>query len=129
MWFVAACSGLVLGGLIESVFLARQGRVTAAKVVALSIVTLIYVWTCIECIALGWRILRARFKKEASQARARNEASEAQVRNKASRALRLFGGILTLSLFSMSCWGALREDDYKKFLAVRLFVDTAAGLY
>lgn len=112
LWLAAVGSGAVLALLIGSVFLSRQGRLGAANVFALSAVTLVHVWSSIECMAtlyVVWKVLRS--------------WGPAQQKPSAPFGygdLLWFVGVLIISLSSMSSWAALWEDDYRKFLAVSL---------
>lgn len=105
MWlgFAAASSLAVLGLLLGSVFLARQGRPEAAKILALSAATLVHVWSSIECMVTlcgMWRVLKT--------------WGPAQDLG----CFLWFISALVISLSSIGCWATLREDDYQKFLAV-----------
>jgi hypothetical protein len=104
LWLAAAGSVLVLGLLFLSVFLAQRGELLAAKIFALVAVTLVHLWSSIECMFTlleVWKFLKTWGLKHGYN-------------------LLLFVPLQIISLLPIACWVMIREDDYRKFLAVSL---------
>ena len=125
----------MLGLLIASPFLAQYsikptvdlvaGKVwmCVGRVLPLSIVTLVDVWSFIQCIAPLYTLYKGRkIRKHARDAAAQQHpVAQDCVQQPKSLGILFFSVILSISILSMGCrWAVLLEDDYKKFLAVSL---------
>jgi hypothetical protein len=100
----AAWSGIGIGLLIVSVFLARRGMeptvdAVAGRALPLSVVLFGHVWSAIQSsLILCGKLMNFRQPRV------------------------FFGGILAISTLSMGgCLAALRVDDYQNFLAVSVY--------
>lgn len=103
----------MLGILISSVILAQHWQ-WVGRVLPLSIITFIHLWSCIECIRRLYTLYQGQ--------RVRNDVESADVNSavvqQRRRLLKWFSGGLIISFLSMGCLAALPVVDYETFLAV-----------
>ncbi len=108
--------------LISSVFL-PQNWLWVGRVLPLSLITLIHLWSCIECIRHLYTLHKGQsvgndVESAVVQRSVEDDVKSAVVQQRRRLLAKGFSGVLIISIWSMGCWAALPVVDHETFLAV-----------